>query len=286
MQFWRDRRFLGSLVVSICLIVLMVVTSSPERVPTPLERLWHELLAPAQSILTDISHEVEDVLGGVLRYRTVMEENELLREKVVRLQAVETHIERLSRENQRLRSMLQLQREAEIKSLNASVLARSPSEWTHEFSVDKGEADGVSTGDVVVVPEGLVGRVIRTTPRTSTVMLITSPESGLGVELAATGDAGVAEGQIEQRGKLRVRFFDPAAEVSKGTLLITSGLSQFFPHGIAVGEVVQRSTGELGLLAEVWVEPRAALNRLREVTILSVSEPGSLEWPTLESGDD
>ncbi len=279
MQFWRDRRFLGSLAVGLCLIAAMFFTANPERAPTPVERLWREMIAPSEGILANLSQRLEGALGNVLRFHTILQENERLRQEVDRLRGMEVQMERLTRENEHLRAMLQLEREVEFETIQASVVARSPSDWTHQVTLDKGETDGVRVGDVVVVSAGLVGRVIRTSVNTSLAMLITSPESGLGIETVSAGDAGVASGQLAQRGKLLVTFFDPGVEVHKGEILITSGFGDVFPHGIPVGEVVQVSTDELGLLREVWVEPSSKLNRLREVIILSVDEHGSVDWP-------
>ncbi len=279
MRFWRDRRFVGSLLISLCLVVVMVLTRAPDRPPGTLEHLWNELLSPMEAILTEVSRRTGGWMGDLIRFRIIVHENEVLREQVAELDALEIQRALLEQENRRLRELLLLAEILQVEVGIARVLARHPSNWTRQLTLDRGQGDGVRIGDVIVTPSGLVGRVVFVTTNTARVMLITSPESGLGVESLASGDAGAAVGQIAQGGLLRVSFFDPAVEVYEGDIIVTSGLGEAIPAGIPVGEVVRVTMEEMGLLREVWVRPAADLNHLHEVMIIRLPEGQTLRWP-------
>ncbi|MFO8059171.1 MAG: rod shape-determining protein MreC [Bacillota bacterium] len=285
MRFWRDRRFVGSLLISLCLITLMAATRAPDRAPGRLEHLWLELLAPVEGILTEVSRRTGGWMGDLIRFRIIVRENQQMRSQLAELDALESRLALLERENRRLRNLLALSEAVQVEVGVARVLARHPSNWTRQLTLDRGSGHGVRTGDVVVTPSGLVGRVVSTTANTARVMLITSPESGLGVESVSSGDAGVAVGQVAQGDLLRVSFFDPAAEVFEGDMLVTSGLGEAIPGGIPLGEVVRVTTEEMGLLREVWVRPAADLNHLHEVMVVRLPGRQGLDWPGIGDED-
>ncbi len=288
MRFWRDRRFVGSLLISLFLISLMVLTRAPDRPPGRLEHLWTELLAPLEGILTEVSRRTGGWMGDLIRFRIIVRENQELRSQLAELEALETRMVLLQRENRRLRDLLSLSEVLQVEVGIARVLARHPSNWTRQLTLDRGSGNDVRTGDVVVTSTGLVGRVTATTINTARVMLITSPESGLGVESLVSGDAGVAAGQIAREGLLRVSFFDPAAEVHEGDIIVTSGLGEAIPGGIPVGEVVRVTIEEMGLLQEVWIRPTAELNHLHEVMVIRLPGRHGLRWPGIvdENADE
>ena len=277
-QPWRDRRVLGSLLVALVLVVVMVATEAADRSPGRLERIWREVLAPIEGIVAHFTHQTEGWVSDVVRFPSIVREHAALRERVTELTRAETRLALLERENRRLREALDLQRAIDPETRTATVSRRLPSNWTRQVTIDLGDNDGVQRDDVVVVPAGLVGRVIITTPNTSQVMLITSPESGLGVEVVGTGDVGVAVGDIGREDLLRVTFFDPSAEVFVGDIMVTSGLGEIYPPGIPVCEVVEVSVEGTGLLREVWARPVADLNRLFEVLVIEKIADEPIGW--------
>ncbi len=275
---WRDRRFWGSLLISLCLILLMVVTRAPTRLPSPMEWVWLEVLAPVQSLVMEVSERTGGWAGDLLRFRVIVQENVELRGELQQFETLEVYMGVLERENRRLRDLLHLQHRLDVEATTARIIRRVPSNWTRQVTIDRGARHGVGIDDVVVVGTGLVGRVTRVTSNTAQVMLISSPESGLGVEVVTTGDAGVAVGDIAREGMLRATLFDPDATVSEGDIIVTSGLGEAFPAGIPVGTVAELTLGEAGLLREVWIQPVADLNRLHELMVIQVPEDTLLRW--------
>lgn len=264
--------------LSLCLILFMVVTRAPTRLPGPIEWVWSEVLAPVQSLVMEISERTGGWAGDLLRFRIIVQENIELRSDLQELESLQVYMDVLERENRRLMDLLHLQQRLDVEATMARIIRRVPSNWTRQVTIDRGARQGVGIDDVVVVGTGLVGRVTRVTSNTAQVMLITSPESGLGVEVVTTGDAGVAVGDIAREDMLRATFFDPDAQVTEGDIIVTSGLGEAFPAGIPVGTVSELTMGETGLLREVWIQPAADLNRLHELMVIQVPEDTLLRW--------
>ena len=66
-------------------------------------------------------------------------------------------------------------------NIEAAVISRKTGGWWRQIILNKGSKDGVKIGSTVTGPGGLLGRVNSTSLFTSSVTLITSPESKLGV---------------------------------------------------------------------------------------------------------
>ena len=65
--------------------------------------------------------------------------------------------------------------------ISAAVISRKTGSWWRQIILNKGSKHGVEIGSTVIGPGGLLGRVNNTSFFTSSVTLITSPESKLGV---------------------------------------------------------------------------------------------------------
>ena len=87
----------------------------------------------------------------------------------------------LKKDNQRLREIISLQESFDSNSISAAVISRKTGSWWRQIILNKGSIDGVEIGSTVIGPGGLLGRVSNTSLFTSSVTLITSPESKLGV---------------------------------------------------------------------------------------------------------
>ena len=87
----------------------------------------------------------------------------------------------LEKDNLRLRRILSLQELSNDENISAAVISRKTGSWWRQIILNKGSKDGVEIGNIVTGPGGLLGRVKDTSLFTSSVTLITSPESKLGV---------------------------------------------------------------------------------------------------------
>ena len=87
----------------------------------------------------------------------------------------------LTKDNIRLRQILSLQESSIDEHISAAVISRKTGGWWRQIILNKGSKDGVEIGSTVIGPGGLLGRVNNTSLFTSSVTLLTSPESKLGV---------------------------------------------------------------------------------------------------------
>lgn len=139
----------------------------------------------------------------------------------------------------------------------------SAQSFNHTVTIDAGTADGVRADMTVLNGDGLVGRVVRTTEATATVLLIGDRNSTVGGRLNSTMALGFVSGrgEVGSSATLDYKLVDLKARPRVGDRIVTWGSSGNAPYvpGVPIGEVttVTAVQGALGSTAQVkpFVDP-------------------------------
>ena len=169
----------------------------------------------------------------------------------------------LLKDNLRLREILKLQESSNSDSILAAVISRKTGSWWRQIILNKGSKDGVEIGSIVMGPGGLLGRVKSTSFLTSSVILLTSPESKVGVWLDRIQINGLLIGSGDNYPNLVLYSKD--AEVKVGDFVSSSPASTLLPPNIPIGIVQSiekpfqtKKTAKISLLAKPhlidWVQ--------------------------------
>jgi rod shape-determining protein MreC len=195
---------------------------------------------------------------------TLSTENESLRSQLETLQADRTRVAALD-------GLLRVASVGQYRFVPAEVIAIGPTQdfsWT--ITVDAGRNDGIEQDMSVINGAGLIGRVLKTTADTSTVVLIVDQGSAVGGRIAGTGEIGIVAG-VGVQDELEFELLDPLADVRVGDALVTFGSKGGRPYapGLPIGEVIEvRGTG--GQLTRVArVRPFADMSQLSIVGIVT-----------------
>ncbi len=262
------------------LVVLMGVTARERERLGAVERVVAYALRPVEMAARSVVGAVQSAAFSVTEFRQLRAENETLKNDLVRLAYLEEQNRLLFDENNRLRTMLALRQSLPFTTVAASVIARSPDNWSSYLVVDKGAKDGIAVDMPVVtgvaaadgqqaVVGSVVGRVAAVTDHTAQVRLLTDPASGVGAMLDGTKDAGVILGQGSSASGLVMNFFSRDASVVPGDVVVTSGLGGVFPAGLPVGVVESVSQTDFDLVRSAVVKPNADLNKIDFVLIIT-----------------
>ena len=144
-------------------------------------------------------------------------------------------LKQLENDNQRLREILSLQRLSDSETITAIVISRKTGSFWRQIILNKGVKDGVEIGSLVVGPGGLLGRVDNTSLLTSTVKLLTSPESKVGIWVERIQKHGLLVGLGNDYPK--VIFYDRDIDIKVGDFVLSSPASTLLPPNIPIGVV-------------------------------------------------
>ena len=223
---------------------------------------------------------------------TLFEQNRELREQNLRLRAELQKYESLQAENMRLRDLVDSSFKIGDRVLVAELSSVDLDPYKQQVIINKGSASGTFEGQPVLDAHAVMGQVISVTPFTSTVLLITDTSHALPVQVLRNGLRTIAlgTGRVDE---LKLPYLPTNSDIVEGDLLVTSGLGGKFPPGYPVATVTRIDRSPDAPFSEVLAEPRAHLDRSREVLLVwtvpnqlpvSPREPGT-EAPPGPSGD-
>ncbi len=197
------------------------------------------------------------------------DENRSLRKALPKSEISHFYSEELFQENTRLTKLLNMKQTIPPhvrRMVFARVISRPPSLWTQTFLIDKGTRQGVRENMIVLSEVSVVGKIVEAAPYASKVLLITDPNSKIGVLIQRTRQQGVLFGTTH--GECHIKYLTVDAEIKKGDIVETAGFSGFFPKALMVGNV-ERAWKEPGQIYQVaQIKPLADLEHIEEVAVV------------------
>jgi rod shape-determining protein MreC len=236
----RARRVLALLVLAcLTLITLDARSGSPLD---PLRSAVGNVLGPAESVTASAVRPFTDLSDA---FRS----NQALRKDVARLESQNSSLR-----GQLATTPVDRARLAELDGLTrmvgdtgysmvaARVVAMGPLQsFSRTVTIDAGTSSGVRTDMTVVNSDGLVGRVVRATRTTATVLLIVDTDSVVGGRLGTSSEIGFLRGRgsMDNNGRLALDLVDNSVLPSKDDVVVTWGSRHGVPYvaGIPIGRV-------------------------------------------------
>ncbi|WP_149261607.1 rod shape-determining protein MreC [Actinomadura sp. K4S16] len=200
--------------------------------------------------------------------------------------------DRLARQNQRLREQLRSSRLDQDRSeqlrrllgtagmggyrIHAAQVISAGQGFEDTVTIDVGSRSGIKPDMTVMSAEGLVGRITRVGPATSTVLLATDQTSSIGSRLEDSKEIGITQGRGRRglgRGgatPLRFQLLDAAAPIRVGQRIVTLGSQGQKPYvpGVPIGVVERIEKSTSGLTRTAYVRPFVRFTSLDVVAVV------------------
>lgn len=124
----------------------------------------------------------------------------------------------------------------------ARVVGLGPSQsFSDTVTIDAGSEAGLRPDLTVINNDGLVGRVLRVTRTTATVLLIVDTDSVVGGRVGSSMEVGLIKGRgdLGSDGRLDLELFDDTAVPAKHDTVVTWGSEAAGPYvsGVPIGRV-------------------------------------------------
>jgi rod shape-determining protein MreC len=256
LRYLFARRTDWTVFVLACVASLTLMLLGPKSQARAAWFLQHTLLAPA-----------ELVIGWVDRGISTYGENQRLRDKVTRL-TVELDQSAADRaENDRLRRLLHLTGQHPYELVAANVVGRSLDRLGGSLVLDKGQMDGITSNRAILTPDGLVGRVERTTRHSARVLTLLHRDCAVAARIQRSRVDGVVRWEFGDRAALDLLYVSSQEDVVKGDLVVTSGLGGIFPADVRIGTVEKVGLEPNGLTKEIVIRPAVDFRTLEEVLV-------------------
>lgn len=274
----RQRAPLWLVSLLIANLVVMAVDARDADGQQKLLRIWTQTFAsPIQNASSKATGATSGFFQQIWNFRSSAYENDELKQRIAALETELNNARQAQTENERLRALLNLSDQSDIKSVPARVIARDPSVWFNTITINRGSTSGISVNMPVVTGGGIVGRVITVSPFASQVMLITDEKAGAGAVVGQLGQSG-ALGSVRGRsdlgvGIIEMRYVSGLETVELNDSVMTTGQDGIYPPGLNVGKVVDVKKGTATQAHQILIQPGAQLDHLEEVAVLLYQPP-------------
>lgn len=199
-----------------------------------------EVTTPMSSGLHWVRRTLTGIPRGIGDYFGVVGANRAMRARIDRDARLVRQARAMVVENRRLRALLRV-RERSAETVIAARLVNASSGSTRRFAtLNAGSRQGVRGGQPVRGPEGLIGRVLETSPNTARVLLLVDPGSIVPVTRTRDGAPAIVSGRGD--GLVEIR----SASVSNlpfraGDTFVTSGTGGLYPPGVPVARAMRNT---------------------------------------------
>lgn len=270
-EFFNSWRFRVIAVVGLLLLGLMLHAATSAGATLPRSIIGF-IVAPVQKLSATISDTATNFLAGFTDYGKVKKENDDLKKQLAQVDSKLVNYDTVVQQNQQYKSLLGLHDEnLGLKFKPAMVISRDPGQWFSAFSIDKGSLDGIQKNDPVETPDGVVGVVTEVLPTTSVVTTLLDPSSEVGALISRTSDICISQGtrELAAAGRFRVTYIPRDSGVSKGDIIITSGIGGKFPRGLKMGTVQDIKLDTNGMSLYAVVQPMVSPSTVKSVMVIT-----------------
>ncbi|MCL1998326.1 MAG: rod shape-determining protein MreC [Turicibacter sp.] len=273
-RYKRAFIFLG---MAVC-VASIIFTLNPNYSPGVIVRSLTRVVTPLQTASTSVANWISLRLSLFWEINYIQQEILMLREQVGWLELENQRLLLAGEENRRLVELLHIsERYGELPMVGARIIAHEHTGWRATFRIDQGTNHGLERNMPVLGPGGLVGIIQEVYPTSSVVRAIIDDGFVVAARTIRTEDEGTVwgDGTLMQQGLVRMDHISRYAHIMVGDELITSTISELFPPGILIGEVIDIQPTPDGLAQFAIVNPTADIFSLEHVLVITQTILGS-----------
>ncbi len=256
-------------------LVLAVLCASAltffdSRYAEQFQQVRHEsqqLLEPLNRILSYPNRFVVGMSERLRTQKSLYEENKTLQAALLQTSVQLQQLAESRAENTRLRALLDSTLSINDHILNAEIISIDPNPNHRVFTLNKGLREGVTVGLPVLDAKGIMGQIVESTARLSSLMLISDSRHAIPVRVVRTGDRAILTG-MGDNSRLRLDYLPESADIKVGDELVTSGLGDSFPAGYPVAMISDVKHQQGSEFTEAYAKPIAELDSSRHVIVL------------------
>ena len=207
---------------------------------------------------------LEEPLSNVRVYRQALRTNTYLQRQNILLQDELSRLRTIEQENEELRKLLQYQNDSNLNLEPVRIVSKEVSGMNNTLTINSGSNDGINVGMPLVTSDGLIGKVIITSPYYAQVMPYFNSAFRVSARIQDTRSTGIVSWTGENLSELVMDFVPKTIPVEPGFVVETSGFGNEFPAGILIGSVIRTEEQEGKDTQRIYLTPFTSLSDVSE----------------------
>ena len=271
MKKLMTRRIRTVLVVAVLLAIVLAVVGALTGWSLP-DMVVKGVITPIRTGASRLVDKVEEVYDYIFEYESLAAENEALRQELAEIENNARVADSVTRENQRLRDLLELKNANEDYELvDGYIISWSSNDWTSTFTINRGTNVGIQVGMCAITANGeLVGLVQEVGSNYAVIKSVMDSSLEISATISSSGYNGMVKGGYSEglSDKLRMNYLPSSATIHINDQVVTTG-STVYPRGLIVGKVVDAGFADTGVAKYAILEPAADIEALEQVFIIT-----------------
>lgn len=224
------------------------------------------VLSPVQAVIDQVANGSTGFVRNYFDLVNVRRDNERLRAELALLKTNQSRMVELETENRHLADLLSLQDVLGGDSIAANVIGSDANGFARTLVISQGSSNGVRPGMAVLSFQGVVGKVIATSPHAARVLIIDDHNSALDAFDQRTRARGIVAGIVDDG--ITMKYVQRSQDVHPGDVVVTSGLDGIFPRGLLIGTIKGVSGEGPGMFLNVSITPAVDFRGLEQVLVV------------------
>ena len=259
------------LIIALLLAAGLTLLSSVTGQSIP-DMVVQTIVTPLKSGANTLTKQAEQYYSYMFRYEALAAENEQLKAEIAQMEDVARQADSVSRENERLRALLDLKSTHEDYVLvDAYIIAWSSTDWTNTFTINRGTDAGIQENMCAITANGeVVGLVTEVGPNYAEIKTVLDSTLEISATIASSGHNGMVSGGYNDGNEtfLKMEYLPSSAVIRNKDQVVTSG-STVYPKGLILGNVVDAGFEETGVAKFAILDPAADIRSMEQVFIVT-----------------
>lgn len=271
-KFTLPSKYLLFILTFLCTI-LMLITFGTNVFNRPLNAVVGYVIVPFQRGIGEMGGWLSSRSEELVQIRTLLEENERLKDEVAALTEENTLLQQDKYELNKLRELVDLDEQyGEYTKVGARIISRDAGNWYSSFIIDKGSDDGLMEDMNVIAGGGLVGRITSVGPNWARVTSIISDNVNVSAMTLATEDNLIVSGDLQLMADGVITFsqlIDSQNVIAEGDKVVTSNISDKYLPNILIGYIHTINRDTNNLTKSGYITPAVDFEHLGEVLVIT-----------------
>lgn len=257
--------------IAILIAVILAVTSSLTGNSSS-GTFVQSILAPMRAGVSHLTDRAEQLYNYMFEYESLLAENQRLKDQLSEIEKEARQADAISRENDRLRALLEFQAlNPEYDLVEGYIISWSSNDWSNSFTINRGEDAGIEAGMCAVTANGeLVGLVDEVGANYSVIKSVLDSSLEISATIASSGYNGIVKGGYASGldGYLRMNYLPSSSTIRNNDQVVTTG-STVYPRDLVLGYVIDAGFDATGVAKYALLEPAASISNLEQIFILT-----------------
>ena len=230
------------------------------------------ILTPIRTGVSKLQEQAQQLYSYMFHFEALQAENIALKEQIAQMEDDARVADSVSRENDRLRALLNLlDAHEDYKTVDAYIIAWGSNDWSNTLTINRGTNAGIEEGMCAITANGeVVGLVIEVGTNYAVIRTVLDSSLGISATIASSGYNGMVQGNYTEGNEnlLRMNYLPSSSVIRNNDQVVTSG-STTYPRDLILGYVVDAGFDDTGVAKFALLRPAVDIDTLEQVFILT-----------------